>query len=242
MQIIILAAGKGTRMNSELPKVMHQVAGKPMIEHVINNSMEVTEDLILVYSSHLEPYLSDIVSSTKLVKQEQQLGTAHATQAAKEFFSDQEIAVIYGDNPMISGSIINELFLHLHNTHSKVVTLAFDYHKPNQYGRIITDQEGNFQKIIEEKFATKEDKEITLCNSGIMVFAPGILPKYIDYCVNDVNELGKESYLTDIIEVCKKSGEAVSYYKVQDYNVAIGINTPEELASANNLINYKGET
>lgn len=237
MQIIILAAGKGTRMNSPLPKVMHEVAGKSMIEHVINNSKKVTDDLVLVYSDHLEPYLDDIGADCKLVKQDQQLGTAHAVQVAKDLFGREEIAVIYGDNPLISGDIIKELFSYLKNSNSAVVTLAFDYDKPHQYGRIITDELGNFQKITEAKFATKEEQEITLCNSGVMVFAAGILPKYIDYCVHDSALLEKESYLTDIIEVCKKFDERVSYHKVQDYRSVIGINTPEELASANNFIN-----
>lgn len=237
MQIIILAAGKGTRMNSLLPKVMHQVFGKPMIEHVINNSKKVTDDLVLVYSDHLEPYLDDIGVDCKLVKQDQQRGTAHAVQVAKDLFGSEEIAVIYGDNPLISGDIIKELFSYLRKSNSAVVTLAFDYDKPNQYGRIITDAEGNFEKIIEDKFATKEEKEITLCNSGVMVFAAGILPKYIDYCVHDSAILEKESYLTDIIEVCKKFGERVSYYKANDYRSVIGINTLEELESVNDSIN-----
>lgn len=237
MQIIILAAGKGTRMKSSLPKVMHEVAGKPMIEHVIKNSRKVTEDLVLVYSDQLEPYLNDIGSTCKLVKQGQPLGTAHAVQVAKHLFGKEEIAIIYGDNPLISSKIIKELFSYLRNTNAAVVTLVFDYDQPNQYGRIITDAEGNFEKIIEEKFATAEEKKITLCNSGVMIFAPGILEKYIDYCVHDSDLLAKESYLTDIIEVCKKFGKCVSYYKVQDHRSVIGINTQEELVSANNLVN-----
>lgn len=237
MQIIILAAGKGTRMNSPLPKVMHHVSGKPMIEHVINNSQKVTDDLVLVYSNHLEPYLDDIGADCKLVKQDQQLGTAQAVQVAKDLFGNEEIGVIYGDNPLISGDIIKELFSYLRSSNSAVVTLAFEYDKPNQYGRIITDELGNFEKITEAKFATKEEKAITLCNSGIMVFATGILPKYIDYCVHDSAVLEKEAYLTDIIEVCKKFGERVSYYKAKDYRSVIGINTLEELESVNDSIN-----
>lgn len=237
MQIIILAAGKGTRMKSPLPKVMHNVAGRPMIEHVINNSKEVTEDLVLVYSDHLEPHLNDAASGCKLVKQDQQLGTAHAVQVAKALFSKEEIAVIYGDNPLISSDIIKELFSHLRESNSAVVTLAFDYDKPNQYGRIITDELGNFEKITEDKYATEKEKQITLCNSGVMVFAPKILPKYINYCVHDSTISEKESYLTDIIKVCKKAGEKVSYYKAKDYRSVIGINTLEELEFVNDFIN-----
>ena len=98
MQIIILAAGKGNRMNSELPKVMHKVAGVPMIERVIRSSKSVTDDLVLVYSDHLEPYLSAISPDCKLVKQKEQLGTAHAVFVAKNKFSKDGI---------ISGSIFN---------------------------------------------------------------------------------------------------------------------------------------
>ena len=237
-QIIILAAGKGSRMNSELPKVMHKVGGTPMLERVMHNCKMVTDNLILVYSQHLEPYLSRFEQNCKLINQKEQLGTAHAVAVAKDLFDDQQyIGVIYGDNPLITSDIIEDLFKHLKNTNSKAVTLAFEYEKENQYGRIIVDKQGNFKKIVETKFSNDLEKKITLCNSGIMAFAPGILGQYIDKClVADLENPKKELYLTEIIEICSAHGEKVSYFKSNDHKLVVGVNTQDELASANSII------
>lgn len=237
-QIIILAAGKGTRMKSDLPKVMHKVGGIPMIEHVIKNCSQVSKNLVLVYSDHLQPYLISLQKHCKIVEQKQQLGTAHAVAVAKStFLNDCPIAVIYGDNPLINSKIIGDLFNHIEKTNSKAATLAFEYDKPNQYGRIIVDNEGNFVRIVETKFATEQEKKITLCNSGVMAFAPGILEKYIDKClIPNENTPEKELYLTEIIEICASHGEKVSYFKSDNRNLVIGVNTQDELTNANDII------
>ena len=241
MQIIILAAGKGSRMQSELPKVMHKVGEKTMLEHVVYNSRQVTNDLLLVYSEHIEQYLYMFKDRCKLVKQDEQLGTAHAVAIAKNSFNNRKnIGVIYGDNPLITAEIISRLFEQLKNTNAKVVTLAFEDKEINEYGRILLDQNGNFLKIVEAKLATWEEKKITLCNSGIMIFAPGILTKYIDRCLeNNTNNPGKELYLTSIIEIMVGAGEKVSYYLAENKELVIGVNTQEELKAANSTIETK---
>lgn len=241
-QIIILAAGHGTRMKSNLPKVMHDVDGKPMIEHVITNCYKASDDLVLVHSHHLQPYLDQFTDRCKLANQKEQLGTAHAVAAAKDLFANEKyIGVIYGDNPLITDEIINDLFTHLEQTGSKAVTLAFEYAKPNQYGRIVTDAEGNFERIVETKFANEEERKITLCNSGIMAFAPGILEEYIDKCLAPNPEHPeREFYLTEIIEICSLAGEKVSYFKSGNPNLVVGVNTQDELVNANSIIqNHK---
>ncbi len=235
MQMIILAAGKGSRMNSELPKVMHKVNGKPMLESVMQHCWGATEDIVLVYSEHLEPYLKQFSNRCTLAHQKEQLGTAHAVYVAKDMFNDSvPIGVIYGDNPLITSEIITDSFAHLKQENAAVATLAFEYDKPNAYGRIVTDKDGNFLKIIESKFANEEQKKITLCNSGVMVFAPGILNKYIEEClVKDQENPEKELYLTDIIRVCVNAGEKVTYYKVENHKLVIGVNTQAELKALN---------
>ncbi|MDG1437186.1 MAG: NTP transferase domain-containing protein [Rickettsiaceae bacterium] len=237
-QIIILAAGKGSRMNSDLPKVMHKVGGTPMLERVVNNCKQITDDLLLVYSNHLEPYLSSFKESCDLIYQETQLGTAHAVSVAhSKFANDKYIGVIYGDNPLITASIIEKLFQHLENTNSKAITLAFECAEQNQYGRIVTNQDGDFEKIVETKFANDQEKKITLCNSGIMAFAPGVLNKYINEClIPDDTFPEKELYLTSIIEICAKHGEKVSYLKSKNPNLVLGVNTQDELKNANSII------
>jgi bifunctional N-acetylglucosamine-1-phosphate-uridyltransferase/glucosamine-1-phosphate-acetyltransferase GlmU-like protein len=128
----------------------------------------------------------------------------------------------------------------MQKTDSKAVTLAFEYDKPNAYGRIIVDSYGNFKKIVEAKFASPEEQKVTLCNSGVMSFAPGVLGRYIEDCLKqDSENPKKELYLTEIIEICAKNGEKVSYYTSDNYNLVLGVNTQEELQNANSIIDQK---
>lgn len=242
-QIIILAAGNGTRMQSDLPKVMHEIAGKPMIERALLNAQEVTDDIIIVYSKQLKKYLTPYKDICKFALQDQQLGTAHATHAAIDLIDDNKMtAILYGDNPLITSEIIRDLLEHLVYTDSAVNTLCFERNNPGQYGRIITDDSGNFLKIIEFKDASEQEKMVQLCNSGVMAFKAGVLRKYLPYSVSreniagsDINEK-KELYLTEIIKICKDHGEKVSYLLSHDHNAVIGVNTKQELAIANNII------
>lgn len=235
-QIVILAAGKGSRMKSKLPKVMHEVGGKPMLVRVVENCAAVTDDLILVYSDHLEKYLPRF-SNCKFVKQRMQLGTAHAVASALDQISpDKNIGVIYGDNPLITPQIIENLFTYMDSKVADLVTLAFEHQEENQYGRIVCDAEGKFERIVEAKFATPEEISITLCNSGIMSFAPGALHKYLPACLLPKQQNPeRELYLTDIVEVCVKDGGKVEYFTPHDSDDVVGVNTQEELEYANLL-------
>lgn len=239
-QIVILAAGRGSRMHSELPKVMHEVAGKPMVQRVVENCCRVTNDLILVYSENLTQFLP-LFKDCKFVKQESQLGTAHAVSVAlDQLDANKNVGVIYGDNPLITDEVISRLFAFMEDKDAAVVTLAFEYDKENQYGKIVVDNNGNFIKIVEAKFASPSERKITLCNSGIMVFAPGILQKYLSKCLlPDTNNPERELYLTDIIEVCAKAGEKVGYYVPEDSDIVVGVNTKSELETANALASRK---
>jgi len=238
IQIIILAAGNGTRMKSDLPKVMHKVGEKPMLERVLLNAKEVTDDVIIVYSEQLKKYLAPYKDICKFALQDQQLGTAHATYAAIDLVDDNKItAILYGDNPLISPKIIRELLEHLVYTNSAVNTLCFKRNNPGQYGRIIIDDVGNFLKIVEFKDASEEEKTVQICNSGVMTFKAGILRKYLKYSVlSDYITSKKELYLTEMIGICKDHGEKVSYLLSNNQNAVIGVNTKEELAIANNII------
>lgn len=168
-QIVILAAGKGSRMKSNLPKVMHKIGDKTMLQMVVDHAYGVTKDIVLVYSDHIAKYLSAFENKCKFALQDKQLGTAHAVWVASALINNNiQNAVIYGDNPLITPEIIIELFNYLETSRSAIVTLAFEHEKPNAYGRIILDEKGNFKKIVEFKVATEPEKKIKLCNSGIM--------------------------------------------------------------------------
>ncbi len=237
-QIIVLAAGNGSRMESDLPKVMHEINGKPMIEMVLSSAKKVTDDIILVYSSLLEKYLPKYQEICKFVLQPVPLGTAHATYVALSLVDDKkDVAVLYGDNPLITSNIINDLFNHMSSTDSSLTTLCFTREEINQYGRIVTDENGEFLSIVEFKDATDEEKKIKLCNSGVIAFKAGILRKYLTKLFQDpIIDAEKEVYLTSIVKIAKKHSEKVTYMLSPDHTKVIGVNTKQELEEANKIV------
>ncbi|WP_417904567.1 sugar phosphate nucleotidyltransferase [Candidatus Tisiphia endosymbiont of Micropterix aruncella] len=236
-QIIVLAAGNGRRMESSLPKVMHEVGGRPMLDRVLTNAKKVTNDVILVHSLQLEEYIPSYKEGCKFALQLERLGTAHAVYTALDLVDDNKIvAVLYGDNPLITANIINDLLDHLVSTNSAITTLCFRRDNPGQYGRIVTDKLGNFLKIVEFKEATNEEQAITICNSGIMAFEAGILKKYLPTIFLGKVDRSKELYLTALVKIAKDSGEKVSYLLSSDHDIVLGVNTKQELEEANKTI------
>lgn len=236
-QIIVLAAGNGRRMESSLPKVMHEVGGRPMLDRVLTNAKKVTKDVILVHSLQLEEYISSYKEVCTFALQLERLGTAHAVYTALDLVDDNKIvAVLYGDNPLITANIINDLLDHLVSTNSAITTLCFRRDNPGQYGRIVTDELGNFLKIVEFKEATNEEQAITICNSGIMAFEAGILKKYLPTIFLGKVDRSKEWYVTALVKIAKDSGEKVSYLLSSDHDIVLGVNTKQELEEANKTI------
>ncbi|WP_341789636.1 sugar phosphate nucleotidyltransferase [Rickettsia endosymbiont of Polydrusus tereticollis] len=238
VQIIILAAGNGSRMKSDLPKVMHKVGNTPMLEMVLKNAAQVTNDIILVYSEQLKKYLAPYKNICRFVLQKEPLGTAHAVYSALNLIDDNKITIVlYGDHPLITPKVIEELINHLEVTNSAIATLSFERDDPAQCGRIITDDRNNFLEIVEFKNATEEEKKITHCNSGVMAFAPEVLKTYLPEFEFKVG--GKEFYLTEIVRICADYAGSISYLLSEDYNLIIGVNTQEELEEANNIFLHK---
>lgn len=235
-QIIILAGGDGKRMDTFLPKVMNQVQGKPMLEMVIDNVSMVTNDIILVHSEKLFDYIQPYKNVCKFALQKEPLGTAHAAYSALKHIDNNKInLIIYGDNPFIASNIMSSLIQHLVQTDAALVILGFMFDKPNQCGKIVTDSKGNLLKIVEFKQATDIEKCIKLCNSGIMAFKPGILHKYLPYCLNQTKCTIDEFYLTQLVEICQNQGERINYLISSDDYGMISINTNEDLLSVNKI-------
>lgn len=235
IQIIILAAGNGTRMQSNLPKVMHKIGGKSMLERVFSSAKKVTDDIILIHSKTLVKHLEPYNNQCKFALQEEPQGTAHALHIAWDLLDHNKTAVVlYADNPLITSNLIIQLYSYLKETISAIVTIAFEKENPSQYGRIITDEKGNFLKIVEYQDASPEEKKNKLCNSGIIAFAPQILKNYLPYCMKSTKDI-KEFYLTKIIEICVSKNEKVSYFISQNADLVIGVNTKEELIEAGNI-------
>ena len=239
MQSIILAAGKGTRMNSDLPKVLHPVLGKPMINHVLDHLVLADVKRHVVVVGHgAEQVKESIVlqDGVEFVLQEEQLGTGHAVMMAKELLKDAkgETIVICGDTPLISPQTIKSLYEHHRTTNAAATILTANISQPTGYGRIVRDDAGHVLKIVEERDASDEERSIKEINTGTYCFDHQLLFEALELITND-NDQG-EYYLTDVIEVLRDKGYIVAGYKTADEEETLGINDRVSLAKANTLM------
>ncbi|MGO2342884.1 bifunctional UDP-N-acetylglucosamine diphosphorylase/glucosamine-1-phosphate N-acetyltransferase GlmU [Vibrio litoralis] len=225
---VILAAGKGTRMYSEKPKVLHRLAGRPMAKHVIDTCAKVgAQNIHLVYG-HGGDQMKEALGSEPVnwVLQEKQLGTGHAVnQAAPGFADDEKVLILYGDVPLISSETVENLLDAQPNGGIALLTVILK--KPEGYGRIIR-KNGPVVAIVEQKDATEEQKLIKEINTGVMVATGGDLKRWLSALKNE-NAQG-EYYLTDIIAAAHKEGRAVeAVHPVSPIEVE-GVNDRAQLA------------
>jgi bifunctional UDP-N-acetylglucosamine pyrophosphorylase/glucosamine-1-phosphate N-acetyltransferase len=228
LSVIILAAGQGTRMKSALPKVMHKLAGIPMLEHVYNRSLELgAEDIHIVYGhggEHLHDYCSDF--DVEWILQDQQLGTAHAVQQASPHIADDHIALIlYGDVPLIKSETLNALINSVSTDTISLLTVGLE--DPCGYGRIIRDG-GEVVAIVEHKDATEDQKKITEVNTGILALHAG----YLNECLKkiDNNNVQGEYYLTDVIQLAVKDGKKIVTSQPENTYEVEGVNDRKQLS------------
>lgn len=229
LQVIILAAGKGTRMYSSLPKVLHLLAGKPLVQHVIDSARNLdAQDITLVYG-HGAEQVKNSISDPHLnwCEQAEQLGTGHAVQQAEQYIKDQaNVLILYGDVPLLSITTLEKLIAAKQNQALALLTSVLD--KPTGYGRIVRDSNNRIQKIVEEKDATDEIRTIREINSGVMVVDGNRLKTWLQKIDN--NNAQGEYYLTDLIELAVQEGETVNSYIVPDSKEIEGINNKLQLA------------
>ena len=233
---IVLAAGKGTRMKSDLPKVLHAVAGRPMIGHVlatVNHAGLSPVVLVMAPGMHqLVSYVNDQFDGVSIAKQEQQLGTAHAVLAAKDTLAgfDGNVMVLYGDTPLITAETIHALSEALiSDASAAVAVLGFTPTDPAEYGRLVLAADGSLERIVEAKDATERERAITLCNSGVMALrgnvAWGMLAE-----VSNTNAK-KEYYLTDVVGIARAAGYKAVVIEAAAEEV-LGVNSRSDLAIA----------
>jgi bifunctional UDP-N-acetylglucosamine pyrophosphorylase/glucosamine-1-phosphate N-acetyltransferase len=228
LSVIILAAGQGTRMKSALPKVMHKLAGIPMLEHVYNRSLELgAEDIHIVYGhggEHLHDYCSEF--DVEWVLQDQQLGTAHAVQQASPHIADDHIALIlYGDVPLIKSKTLKTLIESVDTDSISLLTVELE--DPYGYGRIIRDN-GEVVAIVEHKDATGEQKKITEANTGILALNAG----YLNECLKKIDNrnVQGEYYLTDVIQLAVKDGKKIITSQPDNTYEVEGVNDRKQLS------------
>lgn len=229
LSVIILAAGKGTRMKSDLPKVLHPVAGKPMVQHVYERSVELGADSIHIVYGHGGDSLKTACESfdASFVEQAEQLGTAHAVQQASPSLKDDDIAlVLYGDVPLIKTETLKSLVQSVNGDDIALLTVKLD--DPTGYGRIIRDANELVTAIVEHKDADDSQKMVRECNTGILAVRAGYLNTCLERIGND-NVQG-EYYLTDLIEIAVKDGNRVVTAHPQTVSEVEGINDRIQLA------------
>ncbi|MDD7568865.1 MAG: bifunctional UDP-N-acetylglucosamine diphosphorylase/glucosamine-1-phosphate N-acetyltransferase GlmU [[Actinobacillus] rossii] len=227
LSVVILAAGKGTRMYSDLPKVLHKVAGKPMVKHVIDTAKQLSADQIHLIYGHGADLLKERLANEPVnwVFQAEQLGTGHAMQQAAPFFKDDEnIVMLYGDAPLITKETLEKLIAAKPENGIALLTVKLD--NPTGYGRIIREN-GSVVAIVEQKDANPEQLKITEVNTGVMVSDGASFKKWLA-CLDNNNAQG-EYYMTDVIGLANQDGFQVAAVTADDIMEVEGANNRLQL-------------
>jgi bifunctional UDP-N-acetylglucosamine pyrophosphorylase/glucosamine-1-phosphate N-acetyltransferase len=233
---IVLAAGEGKRMKSDLSKVVHKVAGLPIIKRVCNAVKDSGIDRCVVVVGHKKEQVEDTMKDEVLYAvQKEQLGTGHAVIQAIPMIGDaKKVVVLCGDAPLISASTIKEALEQNEKNGESATILTACFENPTGYGRIIRNQNGDVSGIVEHKDATDEQKLVNEVNSSMYCFDRDALLSSISK-INNKNAQN-EYYLTDVIKIMISEGKKVGTYKVNDKNDIMGINDRMQLAEANKII------
>ncbi|WP_292288049.1 bifunctional UDP-N-acetylglucosamine diphosphorylase/glucosamine-1-phosphate N-acetyltransferase GlmU [Marivita sp.] len=230
--LVILAAGKGTRMDSDLPKVLHSIGGAPLLHHAMHSAASLEPDRTVIVTGHeaarvaaaAQAFDADAVA----VRQDEQLGTGHAVAQARDALEgfDGDVVVLYGDTPFITPETLRAMIA-ARAAHD-VVVLGFESVDPGRYGRLIMEGAA-LSRIVEFKDATDEDRAATLCNSGVICARADTVFSLVDAIGND-NASG-EYYLTDIVGIANARGLTASVVTCDEAET-LGINSRVELARA----------
>ncbi len=233
---IVLAAGAGTRMKSDKPKVAHEVLGKPLVNWVLDAAEEAgIERLVTVVGHKREQVIPLVEDRAEIVVQEEQRGTAHAVLSCSDALADFEgsLLVLSGDCPLITSETMKALIDMRESNDAAVVVLTMEMSDPTGYGRIIREADGSVARIVEQKDASPEEAVVTECNSGFYCFDAKALFEALGQVGSD-NAQG-EFYLTDVLEISRNAGRAVLALPAKDPNECLGINTREQLAAVEEI-------
>ena len=230
--LILLAAGKGTRMQSDLPKVLHKVAAAPLLEHAMASGAALSPARTVVVAGHgadlVAAAAKDFDEDAMVVVQEEQLGTAHAVGQARAALDgfDGVAIVLYGDTPFVRTETLEEMCEKV--AHTDVVVLGFEAADPGRYGRLVMNGD-SLDRIVEFKDASDEERAITLCNSGVIACKSNLLFDLIDAVGND--NASQEYYLTDIISIARARGLKAAAVTCPEAET-LGVNSRADLAAA----------
>ena len=237
---IILAAGKGTRMSSELPKVLHKVEGKPMIQHSIEKARAAGVGEIIVVVGYRKELIVELLGdSVKYAVQEKQLGTGHAVACARPYLAGFEgnVVVLYGDMPLLSPQTIRALIERRDEDEAASAILTIVLDNPPDFGRIVRDGAGQVMRVVEVKDATPEELDIKEVNVGAYCFDCQALLPALGLLRDDNAQ--SEYYLTDVVEILARQGRRVETVVTPRLEEALGINDPVHRAFAEKLADIR---
>lgn len=241
---IILAAGKGTRMKSDMPKVLHTIFEKTLLGYVIdavNNTGIADENFVIVghQAERVEEYINKNYDNAKCVLQSPQLGTGHAVSMALPYLNDfdGEVIILCGDTPLITSDTLKEFVEAHRNMNSDITVMSAIFENPTNYGRVIRNSDNTLNSIVEEKDATLEQKAVKEINAGIYCLNwAKIKPAFSQLKTNNAQG---EYYLTDIIKWGNEQNLSVNAYTLKDNEEIYGINSKSNLAEATKFLNRK---
>ncbi|MDU3275767.1 MAG: NTP transferase domain-containing protein, partial [Veillonella sp.] len=234
---LILAAGKGTRMKSKLPKVLHKVGGKAMVERVLETvqSIGTNRDVVIVGfgGDAVQNYLGN---RTEFVRQEEQNGTGHAVKMAQPVLGnyDGTILLLCGDTPLVTKESLEALLEEHKNSGAAATILTAHMPDPTGYGRIIRNEAGSVVRIVEQKDGKPEELAVQEVNTGMYAFDSKKLWPCLDQ-LSDDNAQG-ELYITDVVGILVNGGDKVSAYMTKDFEESLGVNSRLQLAEAEAIL------
>ncbi|MCJ7507643.1 MAG: sugar phosphate nucleotidyltransferase [candidate division Zixibacteria bacterium] len=241
LAVIILAAGKGKRMKSDLPKVLHKIAGRPLIDYVISTAREINPQRIIVVIGHKYQMVKEHLKDSDLgfVIQKEQLGTGHAVMQTENTLSDFDgtIVVLCGDVPFLKAETIEKLIQEHHKARASATVLTTILDNPKGYGRIKRDGNNLVEKIVEEIDTTIEEKKLKEINSGIFCFESKLLFETLHQV--DTNNKQREYYLTDVLKLMRDKNLPVAAVVCSCAFEVSGVNSIEQLKQMEKASNFR---
>lgn len=239
LAVVIMAAGKGTRMKSDLPKVLHTIGGIPMVTHIVRLARRIGAEKIIVIVGYRHELVEISLASepVEFVLQAEQLGTGHAVAQAEDALAgfQGDVLILSGDVPLLSAETLHSLINNHRNSGALATILTAELDDPTGYGRVIRDPIGNLQYFVEDKDATESEKQVHEINSGIYVFGSKTLFKFLPKLQN--KNVQSEYYLPDVLPMILSVKGKVSLEKSKNYAEILGVNTTEQLEELNKNVN-----
>lgn len=237
VQVVIMAAGEGTRMKSKLPKVLHQVCGRSILDYVLDAADCISDSKpIVVIGSGSDLVRTHIGDRCSFAYQAERLGTGHAVMMAAPLLdrAREYTVVLAGDTPLITGQTISKMLDYTLEKGFDTVAISAIVPDPSGYGRMLREPDGSFKAIVEHKDASEEDKRVTEVNASMFCFKTDALLSTLDKL--DQDNAQNEYYLTDVLTILKGQGKRLGIYAMDDYSEMLGVNNRVQLAEADAIM------